>query len=302
MKKIFYKLPLIGYIYTSIAKKYDKLFLDKNPQKWLERKYLKLMGKKLNLDNPLEFNEKLQWLKLYNKKHIHSKLVDKYEVREHIKASIGEEYLIPIYGVYNSFDEINFDILPNKFVLKCTHDSGGVYICNNKNNFNQKKARKFFKKHLKKNFYYIGAEWPYKNIKPRIICEKFMEDEIEKDLKDFKILCFSGEPKIIQICSERFNGSSGVKMDFYDVNWSKIPVKRGEYLSSNKPVEKPKCLDEMIDLAKILSKGEPFLRVDFYYINNKIYFGELTFYPSSGFVEFKPGCYNRILGEWIKLV
>lgn len=267
-----------------------------------DAKYLKLQfkvitGKKLNLSNPQTFNEKMQWLKLHDRKEIYTKLVDKYEVKNYIKAIIGDEYLIPTLGVYDSFDEIDFESLPNQFVIKCTHDSGGVVIVKDRDNFDKKKVKKKIEKNLKRNFFYFGREWPYKNVKPRIIIEKYMEDVSKVELKDYKFMCFSGKVKCTFVCSNR---SQGLCIDIYDLNWKKMPFQRS-YPNSKEEVVKPKNYEKMILLAEKLAKDIPFVRVDFYEINGQIYFGELTFYPGGGTEVFKPEKYNYELGNWIDL-
>lgn len=268
-----------------------------------DKLYLKIifklrLGYSLDLKNPQTFNEKLQWLKLYDRNPKYIQMVDKYEVRKYISENIGEEYLIPLIGVYNRFEEINFEELPNQFVIKCTHDSGGVVICKNKSKFDIRKAKEKIKKSMKRNFYYSGREWPYKNIKPKIIIEQYMEDKKAKELIDFKIMCFNGIPKFSFTCSERYN--DGLKVTFYDLNWKKMPFER-HYPSSTKEIEKPKNYELMLELSKKLSKNIPFVRVDWYEINEKLYFGELTFYPGSGLEEFKPFSWDKKLGNLLSL-
>jgi len=292
---------------TKIYKKPKKLFLyilnfkifrfipDKT---FLKMKYWLRIGKKLNLSNPKTFNEKLQWLKLYDRNPKYTDLVDKDKVREYIAKTIGEEYLIPLLEVYDSYEEIDFDKLPNQFVLKCTHDSGGLVICKNKNEFDIESARKKMNKSLKRNFYYHGREWSYKNIKPKIICEKYMVDESGVELKDYKIFCFNGEPKIIQVDYNRFIGH---KRNLYDTQWNYIPASIQYPTDPEVKIMKPEKLNEMLKLAKVLAKDYPHVRVDFYSINEKIYFGEMTFYHGSGFQRFKPESLGRKMGNWIKL-
>src|SRR5690554_1888512 len=194
----------------------------KNKLKFIDDKlYLKLIyrgriGKRLNLTNPKTFSEKIQWLKLYDRNPLYTTLVDKYEVRSIIRQEIGEDYLIPLIGVWDNFDDINFDELPNSFVLKCTHDSGGVIIVKNKNDFNINIARKKINSSLKKNYFYSGREWPYKNVKPRIIIEKFMVDTKSKQLIDYKLMCFNGSPKIVQVMSNRISGK--YNLNHYSLN------------------------------------------------------------------------------------
>lgn len=271
---------------------------------WLDDDtYLKLIywqkiGKKLNLKNPTTFNEKLQWLKLHDHNAEYIKLVDKYEVKKIVKEIIGEEYIIPTLGVWENFEDIDFNQLPNQFVLKCTHDSGGIVICKNKSEFDLEYARKKINKSLNRNYYYHGREWPYKNVKPRIIAEQYMEETGEKELKDYKFMTFSGKVKCSFVCSER--NTEGLKVDFFDLNWKRMPFTR-HYPNSNKYIEKPKNYDLMIKLSEKLAGNIPFVRVDFYEINGKIYFGEMTFYPGSGLEEFSPEEWDKKIGDMIDL-
>ena len=268
---------------------------DKN---FLKIKYKIVTGKKLNLDNPKTFNEKLQWLKINDRKEIYTTMVDKYEAKKYVANMIGEEYIIPTLGIYENFEDIDFARLPNQFVIKCTHDSASTIICKDKFQFNIENAKKEINKALKKNYYYGGREWPYKNVKPRIIVEKYMQDETE-DLRDYKFMCFNGKVKCSFVCSNR-NSEEGLNVDFYDLDWKKMPFER-QYKNSKKILEKPKNYNLMIELAEKLTKENPFIRVDFYEIKGKVYFGELTFYPGCGFEEFHPQEWDEKLGEWIKL-
>ena len=264
--------------------------------------YIKLiyrgrMGKKLNLKNPTTYNEKLQWLKLYDRNPLYTKLADKYEVRQYIKEKIGEEYLIPLLGVYDNFEEIDFDKLPNQFVLKTTHDSGGVVICKDKNNFDMDYARKKLNKSRLRNYYYGGREHQYKDIKPRIICEKYMVDESNVELKDYKFFCFNGEPKKLYIVRGR---GGNVQGDFYDMSFNKVRLKIKNN-NSNIVQTKPKSFERMLEICKKLSNDIPHVRVDLYDINGKIYFGELTFHHNSGMEKFEPESYDELFGSWIDL-
>lgn len=269
----------------------DKIFL--------KIMYKRIMKNKLNLKKPTTFNEKLQWLKLYDKNSQYTKMVDKYDVKQYVAKIIGEEYIIPTIGIYDRFDDIDFDTLPDQFVMKCTHDSGSTIICKDKNKFNIKQAKEKIENALKQNFFYLAREWPYKNVKPRIIIEKYIEEEEHDGLTDYKFMCFDGKVKCSFVCLNR-NGADGLNVDFYDINWNKMPFKR-HYKNSNIILEKPKNYTKMIELAEKLSKEIPFVRVDFYEINNIMYFGELTFYPGGGFEEFTPKEYDEKLGNWIKL-
>lgn len=283
-----------------ILLKLDKMNLIRlSDKKFIEYRFLSEMGYKLNLKNPKTFNEKLQWLKLYDRNPEYTKMVDKYEVREYIKEKIGEEYLIPLIGVYDKFDDIDFDKLPNQFVIKCNHDSGGLVICKDKSKLDIESARKKINKSLKTNYYYSGREWPYKNVKPRIIIEKYMEDSNKSDLIDYKLFCFNGIPKIVLVCSERFS-SSNMCETWFDMDWKLIDMtESGHRVDST--ISKPKQLKKMVELSKKLSKNIPFIRVDWYEIGDKLYFGELTFYPASGFEKFEPKEWNKKIGDMLSI-
>lgn len=266
-------------------------------RKYLEYVYKEHMGKNLNLDNPKTFNEKLQWLKLNNRNTMYTKLVDKYEVREYVSKVIGSNYLIPLLGVFDSYKEIDFDKLPNQFVLKLTHDSGTVIICKDKTKLNRKQTISKLKKGLKRKYFYLYREWPYKDVKPRIIAEKYMKDNNSSVLNDYKFYCFNGEPKMMFIITERGNDP---KINFFDMDFNEINLHQG-FKKGEKKLEKPKKFDEMIKLARKLSYGIPHVRVDFYIINGKVYFGELTFFDSAGLEKFEPEKYDEILGSYIDL-
>jgi hypothetical protein len=259
------------------------------------------MGRELDLENPQTFNEKLQWLKLYDRRPEYTMMVDKYRVRDYIAEKLGEEYLIPLLGVWDDPDDIDFDVLPNQFVLKCNHNSGtGMCICKNKSKLNIKKVKKELKKGLKENYYLTGREWPYKDVPRKIICEKYMTNESETELKDYKIHNFNGVPKVILVCSERFS-DIGLHEDFYDVNWKKINLKRPDHSTSEQETNKPKELEKMLLFSEKLSRDYPFMRTDFYEVNGKLYFGEITLYPASGFSRFEPEKWDDWFGEWIEL-
>lgn len=266
---------------------------------FLKFRYRQCIGKKLNLLNPATFNEKLQWLKLHDRKQEYTKYVDKYEIRDYIKTKIGEEYLIPMINVYDNVDEIKWDDLPDKFVLKCTHGSGCNIICKDKSLLNISDVKKQLKIWMDTNYFWSGREWPYKNVKPRIICEKYMVDESGIELKDYKFMCFNGEVKCSFVCLNR-NLPTGLNVDFYDLDWKPMPFER-HYPNSHTVISKPKNYDKMIEIAEKLSNDINFVRVDFYEINGKLYFGEITLYPGSGFEEFTPDSYDYLLGSWIRL-
>lgn len=266
---------------------------------YLKIQYRLMMGKKLNLKNPQTFNEKLQWIKLYDRKKEYITMVDKYEVKKYIASKIGDEYVIPTLGVWEHFDDIDFDALPNQFVLKTTHDSGSIFICRDKNCFDKKTAKEKMGRSLARNFYYYGREWPYKNVKPRIIAEKYMVDESSKELRDYKFFCFGGICKCMKVDFDRFIAH---RANYYNVNGALLDF--GEVVCPpdlNKSIVIPQSKDKMIQLAEILSKDIPFLRVDFYDVNGKIYFGELTFFPATGLGAFTQDKWDFKFGSWIAL-
>lgn len=253
----------------------------------------------LKLDRPETFNEKLQWLKLYDRNPEYVKMVDKYEVKKYVADIIGEAHVIPTLAVYDKVEEVDFEKLPNQFVLKCTHDSGGVIICKDKMLLDRELVLARLSRVLKRNYYVFNREWPYKNVKHRIIAEQYMTDN-GKDLQDYKIHCFNGEPKVILVCKDRFN-DLGLSEDFYTIDWKHLEVRRPKHPNAKMQAPCPQELKEMLELSKMLSKGIPFVRTDFYVINHKVYFGELTFYPASGTVPFCPHDFDVLLGSWLIL-
>lgn len=251
----------------------DKLYL-----KWLFRLR---MGYKLNLDNPQTFSEKLQWLKLYNRKPEYTQMVDKVGAKEYVAKIIGEEYIIPTIGVWDSVDDIDFDKLPNQFVLKTTHGGGntGVVICRDKANFDIAAAKRKLNKSLRQDIYTLFREWPYKDVKRRIIAEDVIGGD---DISDYKFSCYNGVATDVMICMDRTSGDT--KFYFWDANWNLLRYnKRGKASPADFHIPQPKNLDKMFEIAGILSQGIPYLRVDLYNIDGKIYFGEMTFFPQSGF-------------------
>ena len=260
--------------------------------------YFAKMKKFGNFKNPKTFNEKINWRKLYDRNPIYAKLSDKYAVREYITEKIGEEYLVPLLGVWNDANEIDFDKLPDKFVLKCTHDCASVVICNDKQNFDIEKAKKKLNNCLKTNFYWQAREWQYKNIKPRIIAEQYLVDESGVDLKDYKIFCFGGKPEFILVDFNRF---STHKRNLYTINWDFCDFEIKYPCDKNIKIEKPSQLENMLKLAEILSKDNSYVRVDFYIADGKIYFGELTFSNGGGYSRFTPTQYDRKIGDLWKI-
>ena len=257
------------------------------------------MNKKLDLKNTKTYSEKLQWLKLYNREGIYTTMVDKYEVKKYVANIIGDEYIIPTLGLYDKFEDINFDVLPNQFVIKCTHDSGGVVICKDKNNFDVKKAQRKIKKLLKKDYFKIHREWPYKNVKHRIIIEEYMEDEKDNELRDYKLFCFNGKYKMMFIATNR-QGEGDTFFDFFDKDFNHLPFTNGHPNAPQLP-HRPDNYDKMIELAEKLSMDIPQVRVDFYDVNGKVYFGEMTLFHWSGIIPFEPEEWDKTLGDWIKL-
>lgn len=281
------------------------VLLERTAGWWPDRVYLKwryrlLLGRKLNLDNPITFNEKLQWLKLYNRKSEYTIMVDKVKVKEYIAEKLGEEYIIPNLGVWDDPDDIDFDALPDQFVLKCNHNSGlGMCICKDKSKLDIPKVKAELRKGLKQNYFLLGREWPYKNVPRRILAEKFIADNGQADLMDYKFMCFNGKVNCSFVCSDRFD-EDGLKVTFFDRDWKKLPFTR-HYPASEKEIPMPKLYQDMIRLSEELSKGIPYVRSDFYETNGKLYFGELTFFPGSGFEEFTPEEWDIKLGQLIKL-
>lgn len=273
----------------------------KNDELFLKLKFFFLFKRKLDLKNPQTLNEKLQWLKLYNRKPEQISMVDKIEAKKYVANIIGEEYIIPTIGQWDKFEDIDFNKLPNQFVLKCTHDSGGVVVCKDKSTLNKAYARKVINFGLGKNHYWGSREWPYKMIKPRIIAEELISDWPDKEgLSDYKFFCFDGYVQSVMLCLDRHLGDT--KFYFFDKDWNLLRLnKRGLAAPEGFTLPKPKNIDKMFEIASLLSKGHPFIRVDLYNSGGKIYFGELTLYPDSGFdPNLLPGT-DKTLGKLISL-
>ena len=275
--------------------------LDWMPDKpYLELMYWVKMDHRLDLKNPRTFNEKLQWLKLYNRRPEYTMMADKVLVRDYIAKTLGPEYLIPLLGVWDDPDEIDFDKLPDRFVLKCNHNSGlGMCICKDKSKLDIDKVRADLRKGLKQNYYLTGREWPYQDIPRKILCEQYMEDGSGKGLTDYKFYCFDGRVKLVGIYQNR-NALVPTTADYFsrDYKWQDF---LWGYPHAEVPPEKPKEFGEMVKLAEVLSEGFCELRVDLYLCGDKIYFGELTFFDGSGFDEFTPEEWDTTLGDWIAL-
>ena len=267
-----------------------------NDKQYLSLKYYSRFGKKINWKNPQTFNEKLNWLKLYYHAPKLTTMADKYAVKELVSKAVGQEYVVPCYGVYQDFGEIDFNQLPNQFVIKATHDSSGATVCRGKSQFDIETAKAKFKKVMKRNWYYSSREWVYKNIPPRIIVDKFLDDGREGELQDYKFWCFNGEPRLMYIT----NKGKNIYENFYDMDFKPIEVNHG-FPRTMPEYEKPKGFEIMKDLAEKLSKGIPFVRVDFFEVGDKVYFGEFTFYDWAGLRPFADERWDRELGEWISL-
>ncbi|OBU11871.1 ATP-grasp fold amidoligase family protein [Morganella psychrotolerans] len=292
MKKV--KHPFIlRFIYFLAKRNYLSFIKDEH---YLKIIYYLNRGEKLNLDDPVKFSEKIQWLKLYNRKPIYHSVVDKYTAREYVEKKIGEEILIPLIGIYDYFKEIDFDKLPPKFVLKTTHGSSQNIICTNKESLNIELAEKKFNNWFNVCLYKIFKEWAYKDIKPRIICEKYISDN-DIPPNDYKFYCFDGQIEFIQVNQNRY--SLNHLETFLSSSWEKIDMFYG-VTSNSHDIEKPSRLNDMILIAKKLSEEFKFVRVDLYQVDNKIYFGELTLYPASGLDIIEPVELELLFGSKIK--
>jgi len=266
---------------------------------FLKVRYQYYTGKKLNLENPVEFNEKIQWLKLYYHVPLLTQLADKYAVREYVTKKIGKQYLNELLGVYDDVSAVNFDKLPSQFVLKGTHGSSTNLIVKDKSQLNVAKAKKELKRWMRHDQYRkVGYEWAYKNIKPQIICEAYLEGNKGEGLIDYKFHCFNGIPKFVYFSVDRDTYKSYY---FYDMNLKKAAFSKKLKGSVEEKFDLPKNIEKMSKLAKILADVLPYVRVDFYSIKGEIIFGEMTFYPSDGRIDFYPDFYNKIIGDYLTL-
>lgn len=285
--KIIIKLAKNGYLPFISDESYVKM------------QFKNAMGYPLNLDNPVTFNEKLQWLKLYDRQSEYTTMVDKVTAKQWVADRIGEKYIIPTLGVWSDPEEINFDTLPEQFVLKCNHNSGlGMCICKDKSKLDIPKVKQELRKGLRQDYYLTGREWPYKNVPRRIIAEKFMMDESKTELKDYKVFNFNGVPKLIQVDFDRFKGH---KRNLYTTDWRYIEATIEFPTEPSHIIQRPKGLETMLELAGKLSANIPHLRTDFYCIDDQVYFGELTFYHGSGYEHFKPAEFEKLVSSWLSL-
>ena len=297
-KQIKEAQSLFDKILNIIITKYARYI--KNDKVYLRWKFRFAMGYFFDIERPKTFYEKLQWLKLYNQKTEYTTMVDKLSVKEYVASKIGWQYIIPTLKVYNNAAEINFDELPNQFVLKCTHDSGGIVICKDKRNINKKETVEKLRKSLNTNFYWQTREWPYKNVKPKIIAEEYMEEGNQPSLYDYKVLTFDGKVKLIEVHIGRF--TSNHTQDFYDRDWNKTTITQGSFGKvSDVSIERPTLLEEMIRLSELLAENIPHVRIDWYIVNNKLYFGEITFFDGSGFDPWDRYEDDCMMGSWITL-
>ena len=286
-----------------------KKFLKKHNPSWLlkfipDRLFLKIkyrikVGRRLDLENPATFTEKIQWLKLYERNPLYTRMVDKYEAKEYVGSVIGDRYVIPNIGVWEKAEDIDFDSLPEQFVIKCTHDSGGLVICKDKSKLDIAAARELLRSCMKRNWFYFSREYAYKQISPRIIAEEYLENDSKEGLHDYKVWCFDGEPRYIQYVTGRIGRHS--YEGFYDTDWNLQP-----FTYHNPPVmseiPRPERLDELIGISRRLAQGLPFLRADFYILSDgTIRFGELTFYPNGGFDIWTPADTDAMMGKLMSL-
>lgn len=266
---------------------------------FIRLQYLVLLKKILHLKKPITLNEKVQWLKLYDKRNIYTVLADKYEVKSFVAKKVGQEFVIPTIGIYDSFDEINFSKLPKSFILKCTHDCGSIIICKDKMFFNIEAARDTLTKKLQINHYNRYLEWAYKNIKPRIICEEFIKSKNERGIREYKFMCYNG--KALYFSLEEFRESpGGLRIDYFDINWNKFPLKK-PYPNLGYNAKKPKNFKQMIEIVEVLAKDIPYVRVDLNVVGEYIYFSEMTLYPGGGYSIFIPSEYDEYFGRPLKL-
>lgn len=276
-------------------------FVVKYGKNWDDEKYIKTIyflrnGKKLNLNNPVTYFDKINWIKLHDRRPEYTIMVDKYESKKYVADRIGSEYIIPLVdvGVWDDANQIDYNSLPEQFVLKTTHDGGNTYICKEKKNFDFENVKIKLNEAMKKNYYYLSREWPYKNVKPRIICEKYLPGIVDNN---YKFFCFDGEVKFLYVAPYRETTS-----DYFDADFNHLDGIHNIFHSgADIPPKKPETFEKMKELASILSKGYPEMRVDFYDDHGKIYFGEITFFQEGGFAPWIPDEWNYKFGEYIKL-
>ena len=273
-------------------------------EEYLKKLYKAHFGKELNLENPQTYNEKLQWLKLYYRRPDYTMMADKLAVRPYIAEKIGEEHLVPLLGVWESADDIDFDALPEQFVLKCNHNSGlGLCICKDKSTLNIKKVRSELEKGLKQDFFTVSREWQYKDIPHRILAEKYLKDEKQNEksgIINYKVTCFNGEPKYIYV-SSNIEGKKNDRLSLLTPEWENAPFTHKRYKPFDTLPPKPLNYDKMLEYSRILSETIPCLRVDFYEVGGQLYFSELTFNTAGGFTQYSPDESGALIGSWLTL-
>lgn len=292
MKKFFARCFHVLHYHHKLNWIPDKLFI--------QLQYYSRFGKFPDLKNPKTYNEKLQWIKLHDRKPEYTPLVDKLLVKDYIAEKLGSDHVIPTIQSWDSPEEIDFDSLPEKFVLKCNHNSGGVIVCRDKSKLDRKKTVEKLSRYLKEDFYFRCREWPYRNVKRKVFAETYMEDEATSELRDYKFFVFSGKVKALCVVCDRTNPETGTKLDYFDENYQHLPLAQ-LYQNADTPPEKPACFDEMKRLAEMLGQGYAHIRVDFYVVNGNIYFGELTFFSGGGLQPFEPPHWDEIFGSWLEL-
>lgn len=299
-------LSRIGYLLTH-PDFLQLVFMRHTARYWSDEAYLKRIyklryGKPLNLKDPKTYNEKMQWLKLNYRKNIFTSMVDKYEVKDYVRKRIGDKYVIPCLGVWDKAEDIDWNALPNQFVLKCTHDSGSVCVCKDKNTFDKDAAVQKLTKALAAEYFYGNREWPYKNVKRRIIAEEYVDGLGTLDSVEYKVTCTNGKVQFITVCGGIAHSAFANRTNdhFTPQDWKQLPWYVA-YKSSRKKIERPAFTDELVALCEKLSEGIPYLRVDWYYNNGQLYFGEMTFYTWGGFCEFEPLEWDRKIGDMIQL-
>lgn len=305
LRNLSHQNKLFTWLYKQANKAKVYVSRDINDEEYAKRTYKENTGKKLNLDNPRTFDEKLWWLKLNNRDPLLTKCSDKYLVREYVEECGLGHILNELYGVYDNADDIRYELLPERFIIKCNHASGGNIICNDKSTFPREKAAKFLNTKLKSNYYVQSREWNYKDIRPRIICERLLRDKEDKLPVDYKFLCFGGIPKMVFVdlglCNEDGSHKYGARRNVYDRDFNLLDVKVTRERYPSELARRPDNFEEMWDYAKILSKPFPHCRVDLYNIDDKIYFGEITFYHMGGCNNIEPEEWAIKMGGWIDL-
>ena len=284
-----------------VYRKICNTFMTALPDKlYIQMLYYVRTGKKLDLNSPKRFNEKLNWMKLYDRNPMYTKMADKLQAKQIVANKIGDKYIIPLIAVWDNTDDIKLDQLPDEFVLKCNHDSGSAIICRDKSKLDLQAAKEKLNRCLNNNYYYYSREWVYKDIEPKIICEPYVEDFEDAELRDYKFFCFDGKVKFLYVATDRFKPGEEVKFTFFDENYNFLPIIHGHPNADPLP-EKPSGFDEMKEIAEKLSEGIKHVRIDLYEANGKVFFSEFTFYNNSAFLDFEPDEWDYKFGEYLKI-